>query len=143
LGEVLVLATARSQSAPTGEAESNEGYQQMFRVKSLFASLPVVGAVVLGGASLSACATTEYVDQQVATVNGHLAQVEAKANDAGQKADAAMTQAQAAQSTAQAAQSTASAAQTAAASASASAQDASARVGTVEQKVAQAKQPRN
>jgi hypothetical protein len=142
LGEVRDLATAHRQSAPTEEAETNEGYQQMFRVQNRFASLSVVGALLLGGVSLSACATTEYVDQQVATVNGHLAQVEAKANDAGQKADAAMTQAQAAQSTAQAAQSTASAAQTAAQSAAASAQDASARVGTVEQKVAQAKQPR-
>jgi hypothetical protein len=109
----------------------------MFSMKSLVASLPVVGAVALGCVSLSACATEDYVNQQIAAaigpVNGHITTVE-------QKADAAMAAAQSAQNTAQAAQSSANAAQASAQSAAASAQDASARVGTLEQM--HVKQPR-
>jgi outer membrane murein-binding lipoprotein Lpp len=107
----------------------------MLRVKSLFA---VVGAVALGGVSLSGCATEDYVNKQIAAaiapVNDHIAAVD-------RKADAAMAQAQTAQTTAQAAQSSANAAQASAQTAATSAQDASARVGTLEQM--HAKQPRN
>jgi hypothetical protein len=67
----------------------------MVQVKSRFARLAAVAAVVgLGAVSLSACATKEYVDEQIATVNTHLSAVEATANRADQKADAAMAAAQ-------------------------------------------------
>ena len=58
-------------------------------------------AVVIGGLSLSACATEKYVDEQIATVNSHISAVDQKATDAGQKADAANAAAQAAQASAQ------------------------------------------
>jgi hypothetical protein len=116
----------------------------MFSMKSLVASLPVVGAVALGCVSLSACATEDYVNQQIAAaigpVNGHIATVEQKADAAMSTAQSAQNTAQSAQSAAQAAQSSANAAQASAQSAAASAQDASARVGTLEQM--HAKQPR-
>ena len=73
----------------------------MHQGKNGLASLRVVGAVVVAGLGLSACATEDYVNKQIAAsiapVNDHINAVE-------QKADAAMTTAQAAQSTAQAAQ---------------------------------------
>jgi outer membrane murein-binding lipoprotein Lpp len=50
----------------------------------------------VGGLSLSACATREYVDKQIATVNGRVDSVDAKASDAIQRADAANAAAQAA-----------------------------------------------
>jgi len=56
----------------------------------------VAAAVVLGGLSLSACATRGYVDEQIATVNTHLTAVDAKATDALVRADAANAAAQAA-----------------------------------------------
>jgi outer membrane murein-binding lipoprotein Lpp len=72
----------------------------MLQVTRGFARLSVVGAVVLGGLSLSACATQQYVDQRIAEVNTHLSAVDAKATAADQKADAAMSAAQAAQASA-------------------------------------------
>jgi hypothetical protein len=73
---------------------------KMSREKSRFGSLPIAAALVLGALSLSACATKDYVDEQIAAVNGHINAVDAKATEAGQKADAAAAAAQAAQSTA-------------------------------------------
>ena len=52
--------------------------------------------VVLAGMGLSGCATTEYVDEQIAMVNTRIDGVDAKATDAGRRADAAMQAAQAA-----------------------------------------------
>jgi len=75
---------------------------------------PLALALILGGLSLSACATRDYVDEQIAAVNMHVAAVDAKASDAIQRADAAAGAAQSANSAAQAA---ASAAQAAAADA--------------------------
>jgi len=72
----------------------------MIQVKKGFVRLSLVGAVVLGGLSLSACATTQYVDQRIAEVNTHIAAVDAKATAADQKADQALSAAQAAQATA-------------------------------------------
>ncbi len=69
-------------------------------MKNGFAKLPVAAALALGGLSLSACATQEYVDQHIAEVNTHLSAVDAKATAADQKADAAMSAAQAAQAAA-------------------------------------------
>jgi outer membrane murein-binding lipoprotein Lpp len=67
-------------------------------------------ALVLGGFSLSGCATEKYVDEHVAALSTRIDSVDAKASDGIQRADAAMSQAQAANSAAQAANSAAQAA---------------------------------
>jgi hypothetical protein len=98
------------------------------RASRLRARLPLVAALVLGGLSLSACATQEYVDQQIAIVNGKISAVDAKATEAGAKADQALAAAQAAQSAAQAAQSAADAANSSASQANQKADALSARM---------------
>ena len=64
------------------------------------ASGPIVtaAALMLGGLTLSACATRGYVDEQIAGVNSRIAGVEARVNEVGQRADAANAAAQAAAS---------------------------------------------
>jgi outer membrane murein-binding lipoprotein Lpp len=69
----------------------------MIERKRSAARLSVVAMAVLGGLSLSACATREYVDQQIDIVNTHLSAVDAKASAADQKADQALNAAEAAQ----------------------------------------------
>jgi len=64
-------------------------------------SLATVAAVVAGGLSLSACATTDYVDEQIAAVNTRIDGVDAKASQAASAASAAQAQAQAAATDAQ------------------------------------------
>ncbi|HLK24625.1 MAG TPA: hypothetical protein VKT30_08200 [Caulobacteraceae bacterium] len=59
--------------------------------------LSVLGVAILGGLSLSACATKEYVDQRIDEVNTHISAVDAKATAADQKADQALSAAQSAQ----------------------------------------------
>jgi outer membrane murein-binding lipoprotein Lpp len=120
-------------SAPSQGGGSKEA-MKMFQVKSRFASL-LAGAVVLGGLSLSGCATEDYVNKKIDEVNAHVSAVEQKADSAGQRADAAMAAAQAAQSSANSA---ASAAQ----QANSRIDALTGRVDTIEQKLA-AKQPRN
>lgn len=51
--------------------------------------LATVAVVVVGGLSLSACATRGYVDEQIATVNARIDTVDRKATDAMARADAA------------------------------------------------------
>lgn len=51
--------------------------------------LATVAVVVLGGLSLSACATRGYVDEQIAAVNARIDSVDRKATDAMARADAA------------------------------------------------------
>jgi len=83
-----------------------EAISKMIQVKNGFVRLSMmVGVAALGGLSLSACATTQYVDQRIAEVNTHLSAVDAKATAADQKADQGLSAAQAAQAAAQAAQS--------------------------------------
>jgi outer membrane murein-binding lipoprotein Lpp len=77
-----------------------EAISRMIETKRSFARLPAVAAAVLGGLALSACATTQYVDQRIAEVNTHIAAVDAKATAAGQTADQALSVAQAAQAAA-------------------------------------------
>jgi outer membrane murein-binding lipoprotein Lpp len=72
----------------------------MIQVKRGVSRLSAVGVAVLGGLSLSACATQEYVDQRIAEVNTHVSAVDAKAMAADQKADQALGAAQAAQAAA-------------------------------------------
>lgn len=62
------------------------------------AKLGMAAAIVLGGLSLSACATN--YDAAIADLNNRVAAVDAKANDALQRADAANATAQAAQAAA-------------------------------------------
>ena len=64
-------------------------------------SLATVAAVVAGGLSLSACATTDYVDEQIAAVNARIDGVDARATQAASAASAAQAQAQAAATDAQ------------------------------------------
>lgn len=61
----------------------------MPRLKDRTTGFGVALALVLGGLSLSACATKDYVNQQIEPVNTHLSAVDAKASDAIQRADAA------------------------------------------------------
>ena len=68
-------------------------------VKARAASVAAV--LVLGGLSLSACATRGYVDEQIAGVNTRIDAVDAKASDAIQRADAAGRTAQTAATDAQ------------------------------------------
>ena len=79
-------------------------------LKKHAASARVVSVIILGGLGLSACATREYVDQQIAGVNTRIDQVGSQAQAAQSRADAA---AQAAQSANQAAQAAANDARTA------------------------------
>ena len=72
----------------------------MIQLKKRFLRLSVVSVAVLGGLSLSACASTEYVDRRIAEVNEHLSAVDAKATAADQKADQALSAAQSAQAAA-------------------------------------------
>jgi outer membrane murein-binding lipoprotein Lpp len=58
--------------------------------------LKVAVIVALGSLSLGACATREYVDEQIALVNTRVGAVDAKATDALQRADAANAAAMAA-----------------------------------------------
>lgn len=60
------------------------------------ATLRTAAVLVVGGLSLSACATRSYVDEQIAAVNTRVGAVDAKAQDAIQRADAANSAAQAA-----------------------------------------------
>jgi len=68
----------------------------MLRLKTYATSVPLVLALVVGGMSVSGCATKKYVDEQIATVTGQVGAADAKASDALQRADAANAAAQAA-----------------------------------------------
>ena len=73
----------------------------MIALKNRMRSVWLTSALVLGGLSLSACATQGYVDEQIATVNSRIDGVDAKASDAIQRADAANGAAQSAAASAQ------------------------------------------
>lgn len=64
-------------------------------------TLANLALAAVGGLSLSACATTDYVDQQIATVNQRIDGVEANLQTTTQTANAAQAQAQAAATDAQ------------------------------------------
>ena len=64
-------------------------------------SLATVATVLVGGLSLSACATTDYVDEQIAMVNTRVDGVEANLAQTTSTANAAHAQAQAAATDAQ------------------------------------------
>ena len=68
----------------------------MLPVTNRLSRIQIAAALVLGGLSLSGCATKEYVNEQIATVNARVDAVDAKASDALGRADAAGAAAQAA-----------------------------------------------
>ena len=57
-------------------------------------SIATAGMVVLGGLSLSACATTQYVDEQIAGVNSRISALEVKVQQVDTTAQAAGASAQ-------------------------------------------------
>lgn len=65
------------------------------------ARAPLAFALVLGGLGLSACATTDYVDERIAAVNSRIDAVDARAQGAQQRADAAASSAEAASASGQ------------------------------------------
>ena len=98
-------------------------------------SVRLAAVLILGGLGLSACATTDYVDEHIAAVNARVDTVDAKASDAIRRADAAAAAAQTAEATAQAAA-------TDARTANQRIDELTGRVGSLEQRAA-AKAPRN
>ncbi len=105
-------------------------------LKNPKANVWLASAVLLGGLSLSGCATQQYVDEHIATVNTRVDAVDAKATDAGHRADAAASAAQAAASAAQAAAADAR-------NANQRLDQLTPRVDTLEQHQLVAKKPRN
>ena len=71
------------------------------KMPSLGKSLTVAAVTVLGGLSLSGCATTEYVDEQIAAVNARISAVEAQVQEVNSTAQGAAAAAQAAGAEAQ------------------------------------------
>jgi len=59
-------------------------------------SIVTAGLVLASGLSLSACATEDYVDKQIATVNDRVSALEARVNTVDQTAQQANSTAQAA-----------------------------------------------
>jgi outer membrane murein-binding lipoprotein Lpp len=68
----------------------------MNQVKRPLVWLSATGVAILGGLSLSACASTNY-DQRMAEMNTRLSAVDARATAADQKADQALSADQSAQ----------------------------------------------
>lgn len=61
---------------------------------SLGKTIATAGLVVAGGLSLSACATTDYVDEQIATVNDRVSALESRVAQVDSTAQAAAGSAQ-------------------------------------------------
>lgn len=99
----------------------------MRMVNNSAVKLGMAAAVVLGGLSLSACATN--YDDDIAALNSRVSAVDAKATDALQRADAANAAAQAAAN--------------AAAAANQKADALTGRVNALEQQAAVIRTPRN
>ena len=75
----------------------------MLQSSSPFTKAKLVAALLLGGLSLSACATRSYVREHVEIDNTRVTTVDARASDALSRADAAAAAAASANSAAQAA----------------------------------------
>jgi outer membrane murein-binding lipoprotein Lpp len=63
---------------------------EMPLARKLTASIPLAALLVVGGLSVSGCATKEYVNDRIAEVNTRISAVDAKATDAQQQAAAAL-----------------------------------------------------
>jgi small-conductance mechanosensitive channel len=107
-------------------------------MNNISGKLRMAAVVVLGGLSLSACATKSYVDAQIADVNNRISAVDAKAGDARQRADAAGAAAAAANTAAGNAAAAADAAANDARNANQRLDQVTTRVDTLEQQQAEA-----
>jgi len=103
----------------------------------------IVGVLLAGAAALGGCATEDYVDQHIATVNARIDQtdsrvgaLEGRVNEVSQRADAAAAAAQSAGAAAQAAGTAAQAASATAQTAAADAQRANEGVDSLKPRVA-------
>jgi outer membrane murein-binding lipoprotein Lpp len=96
---------------------------------SLKQSIAMAGLTILGGLSVSGCATEKYVDEHIAVVSQRVDALEAKVAQVDQAAQAANQAAQAAGASAQ--------------NANQKVDALSARVDTIEQTLAAKKKPRN
>ena len=54
----------------------------------------IAAVALVGGLGLSGCATTEYVDEQIATVNARISALESQVQQVNQTAQAAAAEAQ-------------------------------------------------
>jgi murein lipoprotein len=104
--------------------------------------LRVISVIALAGLGLSACATREYVDQQVAAVNARIDQTDSRVSAAQQRADAANSAAQSAASAAASANSAAQQAATDARTANQRIDQLSGRVDALEKPPAARRTPR-
>ena len=64
-------------------------------------SFAIAALTMVSGIGLSGCATTEYVDEQIALVNGRVSALEARVNEVSNTANSALQGAQAAAGEAQ------------------------------------------
>src|SRR6187551_2035920 len=92
----------------SGNCARATGFDRMTQVRKGSRAMPItrkslatVATVALGGLSLSACATTDYVDEQIALVNTRIDGVDARLTQTTTTANAAAAQAQAAATDAQ------------------------------------------
>jgi outer membrane murein-binding lipoprotein Lpp len=103
----------------------------MYWLKKHAASARVIGVIALGGVMMTGCATQDYVNKQIATVNTRVDQVDARVTTVSQHADTATAEARSANQAAQSAASAAQAANSAAQSAATDARNANQRLDQV------------
>lgn len=84
----------------------------MSLIKKHAASLRVAAIIALGAVSVTACASTSYVDEKFAATNSRIDQLDARVANATQRAEAGNSAAASAQSSASAANTAAQAAAT-------------------------------
>jgi murein lipoprotein len=104
LAQAIVLGAQNFESSTAGQKRPPpEREMNMVWLKKHAATARAVAVVTLGGLALTACATNQYVDEQIAAVNSRIDQVDARVTTATQRADQANQAAQSANSAAQAA----------------------------------------
>jgi len=111
-------------------------------LKKHAASARVVAVIILGGLGLSACASTQYVDEKIAAVNTRIDQLDGRVQTAAQRAEAANASAQAAASSAQAANTAAQGAATEARTANQRLDQLGGRVDALEKPAPKGRTPR-
>lgn len=107
---------------------TEKGISEMSWLKNYATTARAAAVVALGGLALTACASTGYVDEQIAAVNARIDGVDGRAQAAAQRAEAANTAAQSAATEARNAATAANAAAT-------EARGATQRLNTIEGRV--------